>query len=176
MLLTIRAFRYNIENMSKNKMKGNRFWEARATHGREKIFSTPDLLWTSAVEYFNWVEDHPLEEQKLFAYQGEVSKDTVYKMRAMTMDGLYLFLGIGSSTWTDYKNREEFSEVVSNIEKTIREQKFTGAAADLLNANIIARDLGLKDATTSEVKTTSTDKAEELSDDTLIAIIEGRKK
>ena len=32
--------------------------------------------------------------------------------------------------------------VVSKAEKIIYEQKFTGAAADLLNPNIIARDLG----------------------------------
>ena len=36
--------------------------------------------------------------------------------------------------------------VIEKIESIIRSQKFEGAAADLLNANIIARDLGLKDS------------------------------
>ncbi len=35
--------------------------------------------------------------------------------------------------------------ITSKIDNVIRSQKFAGAAADLLNANIIARDLGLKD-------------------------------
>ena len=39
-----------------------------------------------------------------------------------------------------------FREVIQDA----REQKFTGAAADLLNANIIARDLGLKDNVSNE--------------------------
>ena len=36
-------------------------------------------------------------------------------------------------------------EVITRIRETAYNQKFTGAAADLLNANIIARDLGLSD-------------------------------
>ena len=39
--------------------------------------------------------------------------------------------------------------VICNIETAIRNQKFTGAAANQLNANIIARDLGLKDGETN---------------------------
>lgn len=35
--------------------------------------------------------------------------------------------------------------VITQAEAVIYEQKFTGAAADLLNPNIIARDLGLAD-------------------------------
>lgn len=74
----------------------------------------------------------------------------VAKMRAMTLDGLHLFLGITDQTWINYREREDFLEVTTTIDKAIRSQKFAGAAADLLNANIIARDLGLKDASTNE--------------------------
>lgn len=63
----------------------------------------------------------------------------------MTLGGLYLFLGINRSTWDEYRGREDFSAVIGRVEEAIREQKFTGAAADLLNANIISRDLGLRD-------------------------------
>ena len=35
--------------------------------------------------------------------------------------------------------------VIREAEEIIRRQKFEGASADLLNANIIARDLGLAD-------------------------------
>jgi len=128
--------------------KGNQFWLVRTKHGREKLFTKPSILWDAACEYFQWVEDNPLWENKVAQFQGEPVDMPVAKMRAMTIDGLCLFLGIGVSTWNDYKNKEsykEYSEVIRNAELVIRSQKFAGAAADLLNANIIARDLGLKD-------------------------------
>lgn len=125
--------------------KGNRFWEARTKHGRDLILGSPEKMWESCCEYFQWNEDNPLWEEKLFAYQGEVTRDTIYKMRAMTIEGLRMFLGIGEQTWYDYKAREGFSEVIARAEEVIRRQKFEGAAAELLNPNIIARDLGLRD-------------------------------
>lgn len=124
---------------------GNQFWKARSKHGRDKIFSTPDCLWASCVEYFQWVEDNPLLEQKIFHAKGQITKDTVSKMRAMTLTGLRLFLGIDAQTWTNYKALEDFIGVITRAEEIIYEQKFTGAAADMLNPNIIARDLGLAD-------------------------------
>jgi hypothetical protein len=40
--------------------------------------------------------------------------------------------------------------ITLEIEKVIYNQKFTGAAADLLNSNIIARELGLSDKVQNE--------------------------
>ncbi len=125
--------------------KGNRFWQARSSHGRKPIFETPEALADACQEYFQWVEDNPLWEDKLVTFQGVATHEPVAKMRAMTIDGLTLFLGISTQTWYDYTKREGFVEVTHEIEKAIRSQKFAGAAADLLNANIIARDLGLAD-------------------------------
>jgi len=124
---------------------GNRFWEMRSSHGRKPIFHDADEMWDAVCEYFTWVEENPLKEEKLFAYQGEVTKETVSKMRAMTIAGMCLFLDISDETWLDYCKRQDFIGVTERIRKVIYDQKFTGAAADLLNANIIARDLGLAD-------------------------------
>ena len=128
--------------------KGNQFWKARTTHGRDKIFSSSDVLWAACVEYFEWVEDNPLWEHKVFSFQGAITETSVPKMRAMTISGLCLFLGITDDTWRNYGTKEEYSDffgIVEHVEKTIYEQKFTGAAADMLNPSIIARDLGLSD-------------------------------
>jgi hypothetical protein len=125
--------------------KGNRFWEARAKHGRDLIFTSSDILWTACCEYFVWVDDNPLQEVKAFAFQGIVTQESIPKMRAMTIDGLCLFLDISTDTWKLYTDREDFIGVTRKAENVIRSQKFSGAAADLLNANIIARDLGLTD-------------------------------
>lgn len=128
-------------------LPGNRFWEARSSHGRNPIFESPEDLWTACQEYFEWVEENPLYEAKAFAFQGVVTVQNMPKMRAMTIDGLCIFLDIAKRTWDAYCDRSDFLPVTSRVEEIIRQQKFTGAAADLLNANIIARDLGLSDKT-----------------------------
>ena len=35
--------------------KGNKFWLARSSHGRNPIFESPDELWNAACEYFEWI-------------------------------------------------------------------------------------------------------------------------
>lgn len=124
--------------------KGNRFWEARTTHGRKKKFNSASL-WKGCLEYFDWVEKNPLIEIRGFAFQGKVTKEEFPKMRAMTIGGLCIFLDIDQSTWGDYRGQKDFSLVITRTEEIIRTQKFAGAAAELLNPNIIARDLGLSD-------------------------------
>ena len=129
---------------------GNQFWKARTKHGRDKIFSDSDSLWEACCEYFQWVEDNPLFESKAFAYQGVVTQEQVAKMRAMTISGLCIFLDIDDDTWDLYRKRDDFIGVTNRVESIIYNQKFQGAAADLLNANIISRDLGLADKTESK--------------------------
>lgn len=125
--------------------KGNQFWKKREYHGRNMIFETPIQLWEAAKKYFEWVEATPLTEEKMFSYQGDTVTGEVSKMRPMTIRGLCHYINIHHSTWIDYRSREDFSDICAHIEDIIYDQKFTGAAADLLNASIIARDLGLKD-------------------------------
>ena len=124
---------------------GNRFWEMRSTHGRNPIFKDSAQLWDACNQYFQWVEENPLQEQKAFSFQGSVHYAEVNKMRAMTIGGLCIFLDIAQETWSNYRKNKDFLGVTRQTEDIIRDQKFTGASADLLNANIIARDLGLKD-------------------------------
>lgn len=125
--------------------KGNQFWKARTKHGRDKLFASAELLWEACQEYFEWVEDNPLYESKPFAFQGQSWIEEVPKMRAMTIGGLCLFLDIDKTTWFDWAKQKDFSHITTRVDEVIRAQKFAGAAADLLNPNIIARDLGLAD-------------------------------
>lgn len=125
--------------------KGNQFWKARASHGRKKLFSSPKMLWDCCVQYFEWVDANPLKEEKVFHTDGKITRADLSKMRAMTIGGLCIFLDITQMTWGEYRKNDDFSYIITQAEEIIRSQKFTGAAADLLNANIIARDLGLSD-------------------------------
>ena len=67
---------------------------------------------------------------------------------------------------------------MAKAESVIRSQKFAGAAADLLNANIIARDLGLADKNQVDHTTAGESlnrSATDLSDDELASIASGRR-
>lgn len=121
-----------------------RLWE-KVKFGAPPAFESPKEMWERAVEYFKWCEENTLNELKIFNNQGEIVSGDVPHMRAMTQAGLCAFLNIGVSTWHDYKKKDNFSEVISKIESIMYEQKFSGAAAGMLNSNIIARDLGLTD-------------------------------
>lgn len=155
--------------------KGNRFWEVRSSHGRKPKFKEPEQLWNAACEYFEWVEDNPLQEEKIFHAQGMITKDTVTKMRAMTIQGLCLFLDIDEQTLTNYEAKEDFFGIVKAIKQVIYQQKLTGAAADLLNSNIIARELGLTDKRENDL-TNSDGRLEqkplEISDDQLTRVMQ----
>lgn len=124
--------------------KGNEWWKLAENAGRKPTFATPNDLWESACEYFEWAENNPLKEEKVFHTNGQITRATVDKLRAMTLDGLCVFLGITDTTYYNHRDKtSEFLEVAKRIDSIMRTQKFSGAAAELLNPNIIARDLGL---------------------------------
>lgn len=124
---------------------GNRLWELAVNPGR-KLNYTPKRLMQRCLDYFKWIEENPLYESKAFAYEGTITLKKVPKMRAMTLEGLSVFLGTGRQSWYEWgQPGHVLSDVVTWANSVIREQKFTGAAADLLNATVISRDLGLAD-------------------------------
>lgn len=141
--------------------KGNQFWKFRTRSGPKKIFSDPAKLWEECVKYFQWCENNPLKEEKVFHAQGEITKTKVAKLRAMTLKGLWFYLKIGKNAWYNYKKDNDLKEVIREAEQVIYDQKFSGAAADLLNANIIARDLGLTDKKELDVTNRDADLTEE---------------
>jgi len=127
-----------------DKRIGNEFWKKRASHGRAKLFESSQLLWEACHEYFAWVEANPLIEAKLVSFQGKSKLENVPHMRAMTLGGLCTFLDIDRSTWTTWRaSDKDFSTICKAVDEIIREQKFNGAAAGMLNPVIIARDIGL---------------------------------
>ena len=152
------------EEITYNFKEGNEFWKQRSKHGRDKIFAEPQILWDEAVKYFQWCDKNPLKEQKTTHYLGNIKQYDEKKLRAYTLIGLSLYLNTSSSYLRTFKynlkgktdkTSLDFLTVIEQIEETIYEQKFTGAAANMLNHNIIARDLGLidrKDMTTKDEK------------------------
>lgn len=120
---------------------GNQFWKKRDKHGRDSLFASPDLLWDAACEYFEWCDDNPLIEVD---FRGkDIERVEIPKMRAYTLQGLCLYLGCSRSSLYDLERSKDFSDIITRIRDVIYTQKFEGAAAGILNSNIIARDLGI---------------------------------
>ena len=156
---------------------GNRFWEQRSSHGANPKFENANDLWNACAEYFEWNADNPLYEARPFAFQGSVTIAHVEKMRAMTIGALCMFLDVKFKTWTDWRtDRADLTHVIAWAENVIYRQKFEGASADLLNPNIIARDLGLADKKDLSSKDGSMSPTREMSDAQLQAIIEANAK
>jgi DNA-packaging protein gp3 len=125
---------------------GNRWWEARSSHGPNPKFETASDLQDACLQYFEWNESNPLYKDQLVTFQGTATHEPVAQMRAMTIAALCMFIGVDVTTWRDWhKTRPDLSPILIWAESVIYRQKFEGASADLLNSNIIARDLGLAD-------------------------------
>jgi hypothetical protein len=127
---------------------GNEFWKLRSKHGRDAIFTDANKLWDAACEYFQWCVDNPLYSTEFLGKDAE--ERLVPKIRAFTVVGLCIYLDVNTLYFRDFKESElgktnDFSQIIARIENVIYSQKFTAAAAGLLNANIIARELGLAD-------------------------------
>lgn len=129
--------------------RGNTYWKLAKGWGvGNDAAYTPGELWIKACEYFEWVEKNPLKEQKVF---GSGLRMTVNKMRAMSQKAFCIFAQISYKTFDNYNDNEAYLHITARIKDIIFTQKFEGSAADLLNANIIARELGLAEKVTTEV-------------------------
>jgi len=123
--------------------KGNSYWKLAKGFGvgTEKKY-TPEELWNEAIEYASWAERNPLREEKVFATGVRMK---VKKMRALTIKGFCLFANISCDTFENYSKDEAYFGITNSIKNLFYTQKLEGAAADLLNANLIAREIGLAD-------------------------------
>lgn len=130
---------------------GNRFWENRSKHGRDKLFATPELLWEAACEYFEWCEENPwLKNEAIKSGERTGVLIPIPTARPYTITGLCLYLDCNTQYFNQFKKNlkdsdKDFSLVITRIEEIIYTQKFEGAAVGAFNPNIIARDLGLSD-------------------------------
>jgi hypothetical protein len=125
---------------------GNQFWKLAPNIGRKPIWENPEEMRAACEEYFEHVISTPFWDNQVISFQGVGTDHPVEKMRAMTIDGLCVFLGIARSTWRNYRTNPVFMPVTEYVESVMFDYKLTGAAAGFLNANIIIRDLGLKDS------------------------------
>jgi hypothetical protein len=94
------------------------------------------------LDYLEWCEANPIYELKGFSSGLSLKMP---KMRAATMDGFCSHMMMSPSTFRVYRDRDDYADTVALINSILFSTKFEGAAAGVLNANIIARDLGLSE-------------------------------
>lgn len=126
--------------------KGNEFWKL-ADWGKPKSYE-PIELWDTFREYVQDTQDTKWYKNE--AIKGGDSAGQIVAIpteRPFTIQGFCVYAEIASSTFYLYEKQEAYSEIISRIRDVIYTQKFEGAAVGAFNANIIARDLGLKDQT-----------------------------
>jgi hypothetical protein len=127
------------------RMMGNEYYRLRSKDGRDRLFSTPDDLWMACCEYFQWVKDNPMTEEKIFRTKGGLSREDIYHDRAMTLAGLRVYIGLSASGYQVYQKKDEYQWVTNAVRDIMYSQKFEGAASGFFKENLIARELGLKD-------------------------------
>lgn len=130
---------------------GNKYWQLRSKHGRDKLFATPELLWEAAKEYFEWCDNNPVLKED---YVGKDANRVERQLqRPYTISGLCVYIDASRQWWNEFRSNasKDFLVVLSRIEEIIYSQKFDGAAVGVFNQSIIARDLGLVERTESKV-------------------------
>ena len=158
--------------------KGNKFWQLRSKHGRDKLFATPDLLWEAACEYFEWCEENPWYRKEAVKSGGLAGTIiSVPTERPYTLQGLCRYLNCSTEYLKHFEanniDSEDFMPIITRIREAIYQQKFEGASVGAFNANIIARDLGLADK--QDVKVKSLNALESMTDEQLANELERLK-
>lgn len=128
--------------------KGNSFYLLRSKSGRNRKYTSAEALIKACYEYFSEVDNNPWKKNEFNSKANKIVQ--IPTARPYTLTGLFIFIGISRTTWETYKGTEDFLSVITHVEEIIYTQKFEGAAVGAFNANIIARDLGLKENSSVE--------------------------
>lgn len=115
----------------------------------------PDELLEKFQEYIKWAKEHPIpivKNVKNTTTKGDTygSDSLERKPRLLSISGFLVFIGAGSDWWQsldreDRKRHEEFARVKGFIREFCQSYQSEMASADIFNANIVSRLLGLAD-------------------------------
>ena len=121
---------------------GNQYWKARKTHGKKKIFRSPESLLNEAYDYFQWCVDNPLHRTMYSKYRGKTIKWQTTELNCVSIGGLCLHLGISRQTFLNYSSKEayrDYFEVCEHIADLIYMKQFMRAAVGHIKPCVIAR-------------------------------------
>ena len=124
----------------------------------------PDELLEKFAEYVTWAKEHPIpivRKVTSTTTEGKVygSDTEEHKPRLLSIGGFLVFIGAERSWWDNLnegKRGEEFLRVKAIIREFCEDYQKEMASAEIFNANIISRLLGLADKKEVENMGTST--------------------
>ena len=134
---------------------GNQYWKLRSKHGRDKIFSTPAIMWEAAIEYFQSVDNSKYGKNELLK-SGELAGESKPNMvdRPYQIGNLCLFLHVNEKYFNRFEDEirgkeddisKDYCEVIACIRDVIKYQKLEGAMMGVFESRIVAQIEGLKD-------------------------------
>ena len=136
--------RGSLPKRTDERMKNTKAWR-NLSNGSHPFATAADLR-KAATEYFEWCDDHPLLEEDTAVYQGDVTRFDKKKVRPYTLRGFAIYLNVAVGQLERLRgDTGDLGTAMQLIEQVIYTQKFENAAAGILNAAIISRDLGLAD-------------------------------
>lgn len=109
--------------------------------GRPQSYQ-PKELRDKFVEYVEETINNPIQVEQLVPKGGT---QKLKKVHPITIQAFCLYAGISSSTFYNYKEKEEFLEITSHIDDFIHVYLFNHAAIGEFKDNLIARKLGMAD-------------------------------
>lgn len=123
--------------------KGNKFYKLRKDFEGDGRKISEEQLFSKAQEYIDYCLNTPIYQTD---FRGKDSNRVeIPKMRAMCLKGLCHWVGISTTTLHEMEKDQKYANIITQVKQLMFTYKFEGAAADQLNHNIIARDLGLQD-------------------------------
>ncbi len=135
--------------------------EKKRPIGRPKTFKTPSKLYECYQAYRQHLRDNPLKESVFVGKEGTERIKRHYKPPTWKGFEVFLFkMNVGNCKksvrldWyrTNYNNNyEDYQVIIHMIGAEMFDDKFAGAAVGMYQHNIIAREIGLAEATTIEV-------------------------
>lgn len=127
--------------------KGNEYYKLAKNPGKKKLFN-PQEFKAVCSNYFRHIDENPHEKRKTETSNKEIKEYIEYVKRPYTLEGLCNFIGISLQTFYNLEIDKDFIDVIARTRQIIYESKLDGATAGLFNANIVIRDLQLKDTAT----------------------------
>lgn len=127
--------------------KGNQYWKLRSKHGRDKIFSSPEMVIEALNEYLEFIDHNPVPVPTLLQAgkrAGEIVN--VMKPRATTIESFCNFIGITVKTFANYEKDEgykDFFQAFTRVRQVCDQQLLDETLAGNLNPATAIRKLGL---------------------------------
>lgn len=142
--------------------KGNEWWRQRSKHGRGLIFSSPELMWEAACEYFAHTDLRTdVTSTEIGWFQGQMTKEIIAKKVPYTWEGMCLYFGCALSYFRTRKSElkkrvkegindetdDDFLTVIELIEHTIFSQQYNEVQAGNFREGLTARYLKIQENT-----------------------------